>query len=247
MPFTIGEIPIGNVVDGELVLRDVTFSYGPQVHAPILQKQPPVKHSPVRGGAGGIVRQPKFAPDQPRMTTMAIGEEGMSPMNPSLPGSANSYDSGRWGSLISGADTLPSSSIDSLVSQNGGKTKGSMCDHNMIPYPKDNPPMFKDSTSIVPEQWWYDYQAYGEPGSFDPTSFDYAQPYSNPCNQTAYVREDVVSPEKSPWDMWPRGSEPGPTPSNPPSTPGKRGVRWNASGDQVWRYDNQIRGGYDDE
>ena len=94
MPFTIGEIPIGNVVDGELVLRDLTISYNGQapdnfippinttpsrgVPKPKPTPQPMLppmrKPSPVRGGAGGIVR--------PGPTTMAMGEESPGGIRP---------------------------------------------------------------------------------------------------------------------------------------------------------------------
>ena len=48
MPFTIGEIPIGQIVDGEMVLRDVLIEgYGGQPYTQPMPATPVLAH-PVR-------------------------------------------------------------------------------------------------------------------------------------------------------------------------------------------------------
>jgi hypothetical protein len=78
MPFTIGEIPIGSVVGGELVLRDLTFDYGMQELAP-MPTNPPRAVVPLDPQGRPIVSPSAGVPARPVQPIFL-------PVAPTLPG-----------------------------------------------------------------------------------------------------------------------------------------------------------------
>jgi len=239
MPFTIGEIPIGQIVDGEMVLRDVLIEgYGGQ---PYIQ---PMPTTPVRS-------IPTFD-TQPRQTTMALGEEDGGMPRPVQPKQTGSTD---WAKIAELIQQQPKPINPALIPMYPVEQTP-----EPIPLPGGVPgidffpdglvPGIPDSDSSVVEEVIEEAVINRPQTPWDMQCKDgfHHDPKTGVC-----VSNMLYGNLGSKGGGGGSSSNPGGTTSDEGYCSrlcrerNRRGVYWGANGDQIWKYDNVVRGGYDDD